>query len=50
MKNNSHDKIQAVLIGNKSDLKDKYLCLKRSREVSKEEAEKFASTHGFSYF
>jgi len=24
VKNNSHDKIQAVVIGNKSDLKDKY--------------------------
>ena len=26
VKNNSHDKIQTVVIGNKSDLKDKYFC------------------------
>lgn len=36
VKNNSHDKIQTVVIGNKYDLKDKYNCHYNSREVSTE--------------
>lgn len=43
VKNHSHDKVEIVLVGNKTDLKDK-------REVSYEEGEKFANMNGFMFF
>ena len=43
VKSHSHEKVEIVLIGNKNDMKNK-------REVSYEEGEKFANSHGFMFF
>jgi GTPase SAR1 family protein len=43
VKNYSHDKIEIMLVGNKSDLKEQ-------RQVSAEEAQALAQKHGFIFF
>jgi Ras-related protein Rab-2A len=50
VKSHSHEKVEIVLIGNKSDLSSKYLQFLFRREISFEEGEAFAKKNGFEFF